>query len=246
MAGSKPPDRRYLSHRVENLLTQCRLAARDYSRKLKMFGSSKRKPQSQQLTVQTNPSSSITMALTPSTMLPLGTQAPDFNLPDPDGQIFHLPAIGEAAGTLIAFWCNHCPYVKLLKEHFSAYTRELQNADIRVFAINSNDPDSYPEDGSAPMRAEIRAFNYAFPYLIDLSQDTARAYQAACTPDFFLFDTHLRLVYRGQYDGARPGQDTPVTGSSLKAAVQALLEGQPPIENQQPSLGCNIKWRPGK
>jgi peroxiredoxin len=186
------------------------------------------------------------MALTPSTMLPLGTQAPSFELPDPDGQLFHLPKPGEASGTLIAFWCNHCPYVKLLKEHFSALTKQLQESNIRVFAINANDPHNYPEDGADPMRAEIRAFDYSFPYLIDAAQQVAIAYQAACTPDFFLFDGDLKLVYRGQYDDARPGNGKDVTGKNLKAAVEALLNERPPLAEQLPSIGCNIKWKPGQ
>ncbi|NVB38170.1 thioredoxin family protein [Pseudenhygromyxa sp. WMMC2535] len=184
------------------------------------------------------------MALTPSRMIPLGTEAPAFELPDPNGQRVSLDALCEASkGVLVVFMCNHCPYVKHLADALAKLGRELPVRGVAMVGINSNDFETYPADNPAAMAAEIEARGYTFPYLVDEDQSVARAYQAACTPDFFLFDGRRRLVYRGELDDSRPGNGLPVTGASLGAAVDAMLAGEPVAEEQIPSMGCNIKWR---
>ena len=185
------------------------------------------------------------MARTPSTMLALGTPAPDFDLPDYDGRRHPLAEFSAAPALLVVFICNHCPFVRHLRREFAALAREFQPRGLAVVAINSNDVAARPEDGPDGMRAEAAELGYVFPYLLDESQDVAKAYQASCTPDFFLFDARRQLVYRGQFDDSRPGNDRPVTGADLRAAVEATLAGGTPAPDQRPSLGCNIKWRAG-
>lgn len=185
------------------------------------------------------------MAETASTMLALGTAAPDFRLPDPHGKRVARDDFADAPGLLVMFICNHCPYVKLIREELSRFATEFMTKGLAVVAINSNDSTNYPDDSPAKMMEEARNFDYRFPYLVDESQDVARAYRAACTPDFFLFDRDRRLVYRGQFDGSRPGNGVPVSGVDLRAAAEAVLAGRPVEGTQRPSLGCNIKWKPG-
>lgn len=185
------------------------------------------------------------MVLTASTMLELGAQAPPFALPDTTGKTVCLDDFREAAGLLVVFLCNHCPYVKHVQGELAALGREYMAKGIAMVGINSNDAAAYPDDSFDRMGEEARRADYPFPYLFDATQAVAKAYRAACTPDFFLFDRDRRLIYRGQLDDARPGRDTPVTGCDLRRALDALLAGQPISEEQQPSMGCNIKWKSG-
>ena len=186
------------------------------------------------------------MARTPSTMLELGTVAPDFSLPEPaTGRTVSLSDFAASPALLVVFMCNHCPYVKHIADALAELAQTYQPRGLAAIGINSNDAENYPDDGPEKMAAEAKRRGYVFPYLYDESQTVARAYKAACTPDFFLFDTDRKLVYRGQFDASRPGNDLPVTGEDLAAAVEALLSGGPVPEDQKPSLGCNIKWRPG-
>jgi len=186
------------------------------------------------------------MARTPSTMLELGTRAPAFSLLEPaTGKSVALDDFADARGLMVVFMCNHCPFVKLIADGLADFAREYQAKGIAVVGINSNDADNYPDDSPEKMIEEARARGYTFPYLFDADQSVAKAYRAACTPDFYLFDGERKLVYRGQFDGARPGNDVPVTGADLRAAADALLAGRAIGEDQKPSLGCNIKWRPG-
>lgn len=185
------------------------------------------------------------MARTPSTMLELNTEAPDFALPEPaTGKVI---ARQDFAGKplLVAFICNHCPYVILIRDAFARLAKEYQERGIAVVAISANDVANYPDDSPEKMAEEVNAHGYTFPYLYDESQQVAKAYQAACTPDLFLFDADHKLFYRGQFDDARPRSDTPVTGNDLRHALDQLLaNGEPPAE-QKASLGCNIKWKAG-
>ena len=185
------------------------------------------------------------MARTPSTMLALGTRAPDFSLPDHDGKRHALQDFAAAPALLVAFICSHCPFVRHVRAEFAAFARDYRARGLAVVAINSNDLVAYPQDGPDAMRAEAAELGYEFPYLVDATQEVAKAYRAACTPDFFLFDAQRRLVYRGQFDDSRPGNGRPVTGADLRAAVDQTLAGRTPGPDQLPSLGCNIKWRPG-
>ncbi|AGA32249.1 Alkyl hydroperoxide reductase and/or thiol-specific antioxidant family (AhpC/TSA) protein [Thioalkalivibrio nitratireducens DSM 14787] len=186
------------------------------------------------------------MARTPSQMIDLGTEAPNFRLPDVvSGNTIGLDAFPDAKGFMIAFICNHCPFVQLIRHEFARYGREYSDKGIAVIAINSNDIQAHPEDGPDAMRDDARRFGYTFPYCLDEAQSVARAYQAACTPDLYLFDANRKLVYRGQFDDARPGSEIPVTGNDLRAATDALLAGQAVATEQKASLGCNIKWKPG-
>ena len=185
------------------------------------------------------------MARTPSTMLALGTSAPDFRLLDFDGATHALADASGSPALLVAFICSHCPFVRHVREEFARFAREYQPRGLAVVAINSNDVVAYPQDGPDAMREESRTLGYTFPYLLDASQAVAKAYRAACTPDFFLFDAARRLVYRGQFDDSRPGNDRPVTGADLRTAVEAVLAGKQPAPDQRPSLGCNIKWKRG-
>ena len=186
------------------------------------------------------------MTAVESTMLALGTAAPSFQLPDTSGEIRSLESIAEGAdAVVVAFICNHCPYVKLIADRFASLADELIAKRVAVVAINSNDADSYPDDAPEAMAEEAELRGYRFPYLYDESQQVALSYRAACTPDFYVFDRDLRLTYRGRFDAARPGNGEAVTGADLREAVEAALAGQPPIATQLPSIGCNIKWRPG-
>ncbi|MEI6240597.1 MAG: thioredoxin family protein [Planctomycetia bacterium] len=185
------------------------------------------------------------MVRTPSTMLPLGTPAPDFALPNVDGRSVTLADAAGAEGTVVMFICNHCPFVKHVADQLAALGREYLPRGIGVVAISSNDVSSHPADSPEQMVHEAEERGYVFPYLYDETQEVAHAYHAACTPDFFLFDGARKLVYRGQLDSSRPGNDIPVTGADLRAAIDALLAGRPVPAEQRPSLGCNIKWKPG-
>jgi peroxiredoxin len=186
------------------------------------------------------------MAATASTMrLPLGAKAPSFDLPDPSGRRFSLASFAGSPALLVAFICQHCPYVKHVRAGFASLAAEYLKRGVAVVAIASNDIEAYPEDGPEGMVQEAREAGYTFPYVFDETQEVAKAYGAACTPDFFVFDRERRLVYRGQMDGARPGNGVPVTGADLRAALDAALGGRPAPEVQKPSLGCNIKWKPG-
>jgi peroxiredoxin len=178
-------------------------------------------------------------------MLPLGTAAPPFRLPDFDGRPHALEDFAVAPALLVAFVCNHCPFVQHLRGEFAASACADGPRRLAIVAISSNDLQAYPQDGPEAMRREAAEFGYGFPYLLDESQAVAKAYRAACTPDFYLFDAAHRLVYRGQFDASRPGNGKPVTGADLRAAVEATLGGGPVIAEQFPSLGCNIKWRKG-
>ncbi len=180
-----------------------------------------------------------------STMLPLGTEAPGFSLPDTDGRTVALDDFRGAPALLVVFLCNHCPYVKHLRAAIADVARRYADKGVATVGISSNDPEQYPEDSPEAMAREKEEAGYPFPYLYDASQEVARAYRAACTPDFFLFDGERRLVYRGQFDASRPRNDVPVTGQDLRAALDAVLEGRAVPSEQVPSIGCGIKWRPG-
>lgn len=186
------------------------------------------------------------MALTPSTMLPLDTVAPVFRLPDPTGRLVAIDEFAAAPALLVAFLCNHCPYVKHVQAGFAAFAREYAARGLAIVAINSNDFTEHPDDAPERMAEEARRAGYVFPFLVDEKQEVARAYRAACTPDFFLFDAARRLVYRGRFDASRPGNRIPVTGTDLRAATDAVLAGRPVPAEQLPSIGCNIKWKPGQ
>jgi peroxiredoxin len=185
------------------------------------------------------------MALTPSTMLPLGTVAPDFDLPDTTGKSVSLASLKPASALLVIFMCNHCPYVIHLRAGLAQFARDYAPRGVAIVGISANDAKNYPADSPAKMKEEVANAGYAFPYLYDESQAVAKSYRAACTPDFFLFDRVRRLVYRGQFDASRPGNGLPVTGKDLRAALDALLSGKNTSEFQVPSMGCNIKWKPG-
>jgi peroxiredoxin len=183
------------------------------------------------------------MAVTPSTMLALGTSAPDFNLLEPLTQTHKkLADVQGEKGTLIMFICNHCPFVKHIQSGLVSLANDYQDQGIGIAAINSNDVLQYPEDSPPQMQAIAQKLGYSFPYLFDATQQVAKAYDAACTPDFFLFDASLKLVYRGQFDGSRPGNKIPVTGDDLRQALDCLINDQPIPTDQKPSMGCNIKW----
>jgi len=185
------------------------------------------------------------MVRTPSTMLPLGTTAPDFSLPNVDGRIVSLADAAGSKGTIVMFICNHCPFVKHVADQLAALGRDVMPMGVGVVAISSNDVSTHPADSPEQMVHEAEDRGYPFPYLYDESQEVAKDYHAACTPDFFLFDAGKKLVYRGQLDASRPGNDIPVTGADLRAAIDAVLAGRPVATEQRPSLGCNIKWKPG-
>jgi peroxiredoxin len=178
-------------------------------------------------------------------MLELGTSAPDFSLPNPATQEQVSLSDFKGQPILIAFICNHCPYVILMKNEFSQFAKDYQEKGLKVIAVNANDYANYPDDSPEKMVEDVKEFGYTFPYLFDDSQSTAQAYQAACTPDFFMFDAGHKLYYRGQFDDARPKQDTPVTGKDMIEAADALLAGKAAPEQQKASLGCNIKWKEG-
>jgi peroxiredoxin len=185
------------------------------------------------------------MALTSSQMLPLGTAAPDFSLPDTNGAIVSLANFKDAPALLVMFICNHCPYVRHVAGGIAKLARDYQKNGVAVVGINANDAGNYPADSPAMMRQEIKRAGYSFPYLYDESQAIAKAYRAACTPEFYLFDKERRLVYRGRLDGSTPGNDVSTTGAELRGALDALLAGRTVPPDQKPSVGCNIKWKPG-
>jgi peroxiredoxin len=185
------------------------------------------------------------MAVT-STMLPLGTIAPDFALPDVvSGNQVSLSDFDDAPAMLVMFICNHCPYVQHVRAELARFGRDYQGRGLGIVAISPNDTDVYPEDGPAAMKREAETHGYTFPYLFDEDQQVASAYTAMCTPDFFLFDAGRELVYRGRFDESRPNSGTQPTGADLRAAVDAVLAGNPVNEEQWPSMGCSIKWKPG-
>jgi peroxiredoxin len=185
------------------------------------------------------------MALTQSTMLPLGTKAPDFSLSDPDGNVVSLQDFKGAPALLVMFLCNHCPYVKHVALTIARLASDYQKRGVAVVAINSNDVQRYPADRPALMKEEAKRVGYTFPYVFDETQQVAKAYHAACTPDFYIFDEGQKLLYRGRLDGSMPGNKVPTTGDELKAALEAALAGQAAPAEQRNSMGCNIKWKPG-
>jgi len=185
------------------------------------------------------------MALTPSTMLPLGTAAPDFNLPDTNGKLVALADFKSQAALVVIFMCNHCPYVIHIRTALAQLARDYAPKNVSIVGISSNDVKNYPADSPARMKAEAESAGYIFPYLYDETQSVAKAYRAACTPNIYLFDRGRRLVYRGQFDASRPGNGIPVTGKDLRAALDAVLLGRTTSEFQVPSIGCNIKWKAG-
>lgn len=181
-----------------------------------------------------------------STMLSLGTHAPDFDLPDvTSGRRVTISDLAGRKALLVMFICRHCPYVAHVRSGLADLGRDYADADLAIVAISSNDADEYPADRPESLAEEAAEAGYTFPYLYDETQEVAKAYTAACTPDFFLFDAERRLVYRGQLDDSRPGNDVPVTGADLRAAIDAVLSGRPVSDDQRPSVGCSIKWRPG-
>lgn len=187
------------------------------------------------------------MAATNSTMLPLGTPAPDFNLVDAvsGNRVCLSDCLRDRQGLLVMFICNHCPFVKHVRAELAAIGKEYPPKGLGVVAISSNDVARYPDDSPDKMKSEARAAGYAFPYLFDDDQTAAKAFRAACTPDFYLFDGNGRLAYRGQLDDSRPNNGLPVTGRDLRSAIEAVLAGGSPSPAQKPSIGCNIKWKPG-
>jgi len=180
-----------------------------------------------------------------STMLPLGSEAPSFRLKDTEAKIVSLDDVKDAKAYLIMFVCNHCPYVIHVAKELAEIGREYSEKGVAIFAINSNDPEQYPEDSLENMKMKAEEWGWTFPYLVDETQEVAKAYRAACTPDLYVFDENKKLVYRGQLDNSRPGNNIPVTGSDLRHALDAVLAGEKPSEEQKPSVGCSIKWKPG-
>ncbi|HTZ89526.1 MAG TPA: thioredoxin family protein [Alloacidobacterium sp.] len=184
------------------------------------------------------------MARTESAMLALGTNAPDFNLPDVlTGKNVSLKSVAGSSGLLVMFICRHCPFVKHLEKALAQLGRDFDGKGIGIVAISSNDVANFPDDAPESLAEQARQLGFSFPYLYDEAQDVARAYDATCTPDFFLFDGNLKLVYRGQFDDSRPGNNIPVTGKDLRHAMNAVLAGEPVHPIQKPSIGCNIKWK---
>ncbi len=185
------------------------------------------------------------MVRTESTMLSLGTPAADFALPDTNGRTVRLGEFAAAKALVVMFLSNHCPFVKHIQSGIVALARDYQPRGVAFVAIASNDVGTHPQDGPAEMVREAQAAGYTFPYVFDATQQVAKSYRAACTPDFFVFDSAHKLAYRGQLDSARPGNDRPIDGADLRAALDSLLAGRPAPAQQRPSMGCNIKWRPG-
>lgn len=186
------------------------------------------------------------MALTASTMLPLGTSAPDFHLPDVvSGNTISLATFDGKSALLVMFICRHCPFVKHVKEELARLGKDYVNRNVGIVAISANDANNYPDDAPEPLKTMAQELGLPFPVCYDENQETAKAYTAACTPDFFLFNAQHQLVYRGQLDDSRPSNGKPVTGADLRAAIDAVLAGQSVNLDQKPSVGCNIKWKPG-
>lgn len=186
------------------------------------------------------------MVLTASTMLPLGTQAPDFHLPEVvSGKTISLDTFADKKALLIMFICQHCPFVKHIKTELAQLGKDYFNSDLGILAISANDAEKYPDDGPESLKAMAIELDFKFPLCYDQIQETAKAYTAACTPDFFLFNVQRQLAYRGQLDDSRPSNNQPVTGADLRSAIAAVLAGQPIKIEQKPSIGCNIKWKPG-
>lgn len=185
------------------------------------------------------------MVKTASTMLPLGTQAPEFRLPNIDGTSVALSDIATGKGFVVMFICNHCPFVKHVAPELVRVANDYAAKGIRFVAISSNDVAKYPDDSPELMKQEATQQGYPFPYLYDATQEVAQAYHAACTPDFYVFDATKRLVYRGQLDDSRPGNGKPLNGQDLRHALDLVLKGEPIPAEQRPSIGCNIKWKPG-
>ena len=186
------------------------------------------------------------MVKTASTMLPLGTKAPDFSLPNIDGSTVSLGDFASSKGLLVVFMCNHCPFVKHLRTQLAEFANEYQAKGLAVVGISSNDVANYPDDSPEKMAAEAADAGYTFPYLYDASQSVAKAYKAACTPDFFLFDGDMALAYRGQFDDSRPGNEKPITGADLRTAADKVLAGEEVSHEQTHAIGCNIKWIAGQ
>ena len=186
------------------------------------------------------------MSRTLSTMMPLGTQLPDFELAAPDGSIWATTSADQAPGLLVMFLCNHCPSVVHVGRELGLLTQRWSARGLGIVGLNSNDPGAYPADAPEKMAPLARSFGWDFPYLVDEDAEVATAFRAACTPDFFLFGSESSLVYRGRFDASRPGNGTPVTGGDLRAAVNAVFDSHPPPAEQLPSMGCNIKWPPGR
>jgi len=185
------------------------------------------------------------MVKTASTMLPLGTPAPFFSLPNVDGKTVTLDDFKSSKALVVIFMCNHCPFVKHLRSGLAQFAKDYQTKGVAIVGISSNDVTTHPDDSPEKMVEEHRSAGYTFPYLYDATQKVATAYKAACTPDFYLFDQNHTLVYRGQFDSSRPSNGKPVTGSDLRLAVDTLLAGKSPLVEQRPSIGCNIKWIAG-
>jgi len=185
------------------------------------------------------------MVKTASTMLPLGTPAPFFSLPNVDGKTVTLDDFKSSKALVVIFMCNHCPFVKHLRSGLAQFAKDYQTKGVAIVGISSNDVTTHPDDSPEKMVEEHRSAGYTFPYLYDATQKVATAYKAACTPDFYVFDQNHTLVYRGQFDSSRPSNGKPVTGSDLRLAVDTLLAGKSPLVEQRPSIGCNIKWIAG-
>ena len=185
------------------------------------------------------------MPETPSTMLDLGTTLPSFSLPDFNGKVVSDADFRGSKALLVAFICEHCPFVRHVRSEFARFAKEYEAKGLQVVAIMSNSIEEFPQDGPEGMKKEAQEAGYVFPYLFDKDQNVAKLFKAACTPDLFLFDSHRRLAYRGQFDGSRPKNNVPVNGADLRAAADAVLAGNAPSETQRPSMGCNIKWYPG-
>jgi peroxiredoxin len=192
------------------------------------------------------PTEEVSPMAATSTMLRLGTRAPDFSLPDvTTGEPVSLEGLAGTDALLVAFICNHCPYVGHVRSGLAQLGHDYADASLSIVAISANDPETYPEDAPDELAREAKDADYVFPYLFDEEQEVAKAYTAACTPDFFLFDGRRELVYRGQFDDSRPRNGIPVTGADLRAAIDAVLDGRSVDPDQRPSVGCSIKWRPG-
>ncbi|MBD2385823.1 thioredoxin family protein [Cylindrospermum sp. FACHB-282] len=186
------------------------------------------------------------MALTASTMLPLGTKAPDFHLPEVvSGKTISLSTFAGKKALLVMFICRHCPFVKHIQAELALLGTDYGTSDLGMIAISANDAKNHPDDAPESLQVMSTELGFKFPLCYDETQEVAKAYTAACTPDFFLFDSDRQLVYRGQLDDSRPSNDKPVTGADLRAAIEAVLGSKPLISEQKPSIGCNIKWKPG-